>query len=208
MFKHIAKERTDDEKKEIYEKWHKLINMTQKELNSWGDDPDHLLASLNRNEAKDMGKIQSGYDSFHRIKRRKEKPYKDWSAEDFDNATQENGFNSRMLGGNPGDPVENTGMSKWEISLRNWGHDPSKSSSPSYDKWKKWDEKHNKKKKASVFAKELLPIAIKYNNMHLKKACSCVMNDPIKKNILTMNTEILNFVEDNPPALKDILKLV
>ena len=30
------------------------------------------------------------------------------------------------------------------ISLRNWGHDPNKKSSPSYDKWKAWDKKHNK----------------------------------------------------------------
>jgi len=141
----IAKARTDEEKKEIYGKWEKLINMSEKQLLDWAEDDDRFLASLNRARAEEEGDIQSGYDSFHRIKRRKIKPMKDWSAQDFDNASQENGFNSRMLGGKPGQPVKDTGMSKWEISLKNWGHDPSKKSSPSYDKWKAWDNKHNKK---------------------------------------------------------------
>jgi hypothetical protein len=147
--------RTDEEKKEIYDKWHDLINMSQKELEDWGEDPDHLEASLNRQEAKDNGKIQSGYDSFHRIKRRKDKPLKDWSNEDFDNASQENGFNSRMLGGKPGDVVGSTGMSKWEISLRNWGHDPSKPNSPQHAKWKAWQKQHEDDIKQSLEKKKM-----------------------------------------------------
>ena len=145
-----AKPRSDEEKKEIYDKWHKLINMSQKALDSWAENDHRLLASINRDEAKDEGGIQSGYDSFHRIKRRKEKKFEDWSAEDFDNASQENGFNSRMLGGKPGDPIGGSGMSKWEISLRNWGHDPSLKSSPQHAKWKAWKEKQMKKSAKKV----------------------------------------------------------
>lgn len=145
-----AAARTEEQKKEIFDKWHDLINMSQKALDDWAEDDDRLLASINREEAKDAGDIQSGYDSFHRIKRRKEKPFKDWSAEDFDNAAQENGFNSRMLGGTPGDPVGESGMSKWEISLRNWGHDPSLKSSPQHAKWKAWKKKHTPKKASSA----------------------------------------------------------
>jgi hypothetical protein len=144
-----AKARTDEEKKEIYDKWHKLINMSQKALDDWAENDHRLLASINRSEAKDEGDIQSGYDSFHRIKRRKEKKFENWSAQDFDNASQENGFNSRMLGGKPGDPIGGSGMSKWEISLRNWGHDPSLKSSPQHAKWKAWKKKHTKKKEGS-----------------------------------------------------------
>lgn len=144
-----AKPRSDEEKKEIYDKWNKLINMSQKALDSWAENDHRLLASINRDEAKDEGGIQSGYDSFHRIKRRKEKKFEDWSAQDFDNASQENGFNSRMLGGKPGDPIGGSGMSKWEISLRNWGHDPSLKSSPQHAKWKAWKKKHTKKKEGS-----------------------------------------------------------
>lgn len=140
-----AKSRSDQEKKEIYDKWQGLINMSQKSLDSWAENDDRLLASINRNKAKEEGGIQSGYDSFHRIKRRKSKKFEDWSAQDFDNASQENGFNSRMLGGQPGDPVEDSGMSKWEISLKNWGHDPSLKSSPQHTKWKAWKMKHTKK---------------------------------------------------------------
>lgn len=140
-----AKPRPDEEKKEIYDKWRNLINMSQKALDAWADDDHRLLASINRSKAKEEGGIQSGYDSFHRIKRRKGKKFEDWSAQDFDNASQENGFNSRMLGGTPGDPVEDSGMSKWEISLKNWGHDPSLKSSPQHAKWKAWKKKHTKK---------------------------------------------------------------
>jgi hypothetical protein len=140
---------TDEEKKEIFDKWHSLINMSQKALDDWAEDDRRLLASINRQEAKDSGGIQSGYDSFHRIKRRKEKPFKKWSLDDFFNAKQENNFNSRMLGGKPGQPVKDTKMSKWEISLRNWGHDPSLKSSPQYDKWKAWHKKHFENKESA-----------------------------------------------------------
>ena len=144
-----AKPRSDEEKKEIYDKWHKLINMSQKALDEWAENDHRLLASINRSEAKEEGGIQSGYDSFHRIKRRKEKKFEDWSAQDFDNASQENGFNSRMLGGKPGEIIGGSGMSKWEISLKNWGHDPSLKSSPQHTKWKAWKKKHTKKKEGS-----------------------------------------------------------
>ena len=143
--KRFAKALSDEEKKEVYDKWHGLINMSQNKLDEWAEDEDRLLASINREEAKDAGNIQSGYDSFHRIKRRKKKPFEDWSSDDFTNAKQEIGFNSRMLGGKPGQPVGDTGMSKWEISLRNWGHDPSLKSSPQHAKWKSWHKKHDKK---------------------------------------------------------------
>lgn len=131
----------DDEKREVYRKWHGLINMTQKELDEWGDNPARLKASLNRQRAKESGGIQSGYDSFRRIVRRKSKPFKDWSSQDFKNAQQEINFNTRMLGNNPGRPVNKDVMkSKWEISLLNWGHDPSKKSSPAHGKWKAWSD--------------------------------------------------------------------
>jgi hypothetical protein len=146
--------RSDEEKDAIFSKWKDLINMTEKELNSWAKDPNRLEASLSRDEAEDLSKskkdkIQSGYDSLHRIKRRVSKPQQEWSDEDYDNAAQENGFNQRMVGNTPGEPVGDTGMSKWEISLRNWGHDPSKASSPAHSKWKSWSRK-NKMKMAST----------------------------------------------------------
>ncbi len=165
--RYIAKERSDEEKKEIYDKWKSLINMSKKELEEWGDNPDHLEASLNREEAKSEGKIQSGYDSFHRIKRRKDKPFDEWTAQDFDNASQENGFNGRMLGGKPGQPVGSTGRSKWEISLRNWGHDPSKPNSPSYAKWKKWKKDNEEEIKKSKAKKEASLIMQAYKLSYL-----------------------------------------
>jgi len=210
----IAKERSDDEKKEIYDKWHDLINMSEKELVEWGKNPDHLEASLNREEAKDNGKIQSGYDSFHRIKRRKDKPFEDWTAQDFDNASQENGFNGRMLGGNPGKTVGSTGMSKWEISLRNWGHDPSKPNSPSYKKWKKWKKENEeeikmslaKKKKANLIS-DLYQMSFKVKGGEkLRQACLMCLNTK-KANAMVITPELIDSLpEDKQEKLKfDVL---
>lgn len=146
----MAAERSDKEKDEIYSDWKKLINMSKDALEKWSEDPERLKASLNRSEADSQGDIQSGYDSLHRIKRRVSKPRSEWTSEDYDNAAQENGFNSRMLGNDPGDPVSGTGKSKWEISLRNWGHDPSLSSSPAYGKWRRWKDSHKEEIKKSL----------------------------------------------------------
>jgi len=202
--KFIAKERSDEEKKEIYDKWKKLINMSEKELKEWGDNPDHLEASLNRQEAKDNGKIQSGYDSFHRIKRRKDKPFEDWTAQDFDNASQENGFNGRMLGGNPGQPVGSTGKSKWEISLRNWGHDPSKANSPAHSKWKKWKKDNEEEIKKSKAKKEASLIMRVYklsylfdNTSSLRTACmNCLISSTPQTKIAFKN-ELLKVASRN-----------
>lgn len=142
-----AADRSDKEKDEIYSDWKKLINMSKSELEKWAKNPARLKASLNRDEA---GDIQSGYDSLHRIKRRVSESKDKWSDEDYDNAAQENGFNSRMLGNDPGKPVGDTGMSKWEISLRNWGHDPSKKGSPAYSKWRSWKDKQKMDKQSRM----------------------------------------------------------
>jgi len=143
----IAKVRSDKEKDQIYKRWKNLINMSPSELQDWARNPDRLRASISRQEAKkEHGGIHSGYDSLHRIKRRVLIKREEWDAEDYDNAAQENSFNSRMLGNDPGDPVPGTQRSKWEISLRNWGHDPRKPNSPGYSKFKAWKRKHFSRK--------------------------------------------------------------
>lgn len=174
------------EKRDIYKEWHDLINMSQKALDGWAENPHRLEASLNRNESKG---IQSGYDSFHRIKRRKEKPFEEWSNQDFENAKQEIGFNKRMLGGKPGDPVKDTGMSKWEISLRNWGHDPSLKSSPAHKKHQQW-----KDKKASM----------KYFKMCVAKFKEKISSTPTKEKIIFLDldeTLVHSFVGYNKEQL-------
>lgn len=202
--RYIAKERSDEEKKEIYDKWKSLINMSKKELEEWGENPDRLEASLNRQEAKEEGKIQSGYDSFHRIKRRKDKPFDEWTAQDFDNASQENGFNGRMLGGNPGQPVGSTGRSKWEISLRNWGHDPSKPNSPSYAKWKKWKKDNEEEIKKSKAKKEASLIMQAYklsylfeNTDNLRTACVNCLISPNAQTKTDFKNELLKVANKN-----------
>jgi hypothetical protein len=145
----MSKKLSDKEKSEIYKDWSKLINMSASELESWAKNPDRLKASLNRQEAKSEGGIQSGFDSLHRIKRRKKKKKSEWTEEDYKNAKQEIGFNSRMLGNNPGKLVGGTNRSKWEISLLNWGHNPAKANSPANSKYKSWKKKHKSSKKVA-----------------------------------------------------------
>ncbi|MCH8517715.1 MAG: DUF3140 domain-containing protein [Cyclobacteriaceae bacterium] len=133
--------RSDEDKDRIFSEWREIINMTPSELDDWAEDDRRFEASLGRGNEEG---IQSGRDSLHRIKRRSRKKREDWTDNDYDNAAQEIGFNKRMLGNDPGDPVGDTGMSKWEISLRNWGHAPSKSSSPANAKWKTWKSRQSK----------------------------------------------------------------
>lgn len=141
----LAKGLTGEEKNEIYREWKKIINMSKKELEAWAEDDSRLSASLNRQEADKEGDIQSGLDSLHRIKRRVDKPKSEWSNADYTNAKQEIGFNTRMLGNDPGDLASGETLSKWHISLKNWGHDPSKSNSPAYGKHKTWARKNKSK---------------------------------------------------------------
>lgn len=132
------KKYTQDEKKEIYKKWRTLINMSPSELKKWLRNPWKLKASLSKDQASAYG-IVSGHTSFSQIVDMVELAFNDWNDEDFANARRHNSFNSRMLGGNPGQPVsKDVPMSKWEISLRNWGHDPRKPNSPGYKKAMDW----------------------------------------------------------------------
>lgn len=207
-----SKNRSTEEKKEIYKRWCELINMTEEELKAWSKNPDRLKASLNRARAKANGGIQSGLDSLHRIKRRYSKPQSEWTAKDYDNASQENSFNSRMLGNDPGKVVSGTAMSKWEISLRNWGHNPAKKSSPAHDKWSKWKEsnkeeiKESRKKTASETHTEMIQ---DITNTYLWEKMT--FNNYLKKasEVLSMDIETGTSTEEFAAAndiVYDILK--
>lgn len=197
--------RSDKEKKEIYDKWKKLINMSQEALNEWAKNPARTEASLNRERAKEEGGIQSGLDSLHRIKRRKSKAFKDWSDADFDNASQENGFNGRMIGGKIGQPVGSTGMSKWEISLRNWGHDPALSSSPANSKYKAW-KKTNKdaiaKSKAKAKKASNVRVAYRFLVAETKKKKPVPTKPELWDKMIQMAKGKLNSVTEGGKTIK------
>lgn len=119
---------TDEEKKEIKKEWKKLINMSLSELKKWSDNDARLSASLSRGDAKEKG-IKSGFESLEAIIRKKEKlkSGKEWTKNDYDNAKREISFVSRMRGMKNGEKME-SGYSKRDVSLRNWGHDPKTAS--------------------------------------------------------------------------------
>lgn len=112
--------RTEEEKKEIRKKWKELVNMSPGELKSWDENKDKLKASLNREEASRAG-IRSGLQSLKNIIRKKNKPFDKWTDKDYDDASAEINFNSRMLGSKPGKEVPGTGKSKWEIFPKELG---------------------------------------------------------------------------------------
>ena len=112
--------------------------MTPQELKRWLKHPWKQKASLSRADAATHG-IASGHDSFDQIIKMIEKDMSDWDDNDYRNAKRHNSFNARMLGNSPGRPVSaEVPMSKWEISLRNWGHDPRKPGSPGHYKIMDW----------------------------------------------------------------------
>jgi len=136
------------QKRRIFNEWHKLVNMTKRELELWCQNPWRRRASLGAKRAAEAG-VYSGLRSLRNITRKRDMPLIRWGAREFREAAREIAFNTRMLGVSPGRPVtKNIPMSRWEISLRNWGHDPRKDSSTAYDKINRWWRQYFGDKKA------------------------------------------------------------
>lgn len=123
-----------------FNEWRQLVNMTQGELDAWSANPLRLAASLSASRARAAG-VYSGHRSLANIRARRSRPPSTWTPQDFAAARREVSFIKRMLGVSPGKPAAG-GMSKWEISLRNWGHDPRKRTSPAYAKLRAWRLAH------------------------------------------------------------------
>ena len=114
-----------DKLDEVYGAWRKLVNMSASELESWSKNECSRKASV---------------DPAAVIKRnlrllRTNKG--DWTSQDIKDANRAISFISRMTGMPQGDPAIKGCPSKRDISLKNWAHDPSKSSKDFGEAWGK-----------------------------------------------------------------------
>lgn len=121
-------ELTQDEKKEIYAKWRKLINMSRSELEKFYNSDEGKVAGLSPEEAKEAG-IDSGRESARWIMKMKATKVADWTPTMWKWAKKQISFVSRMSG-NKGKLVdENGNKTRKYLSLLIWGHDPNKKAS-------------------------------------------------------------------------------
>lgn len=109
---------TTEEKEEIYQTFHKKVNMSPSELESW----------LQTEEAKNSGQGSEdgksiGYQSGEKIIAIKRKNKASLNEQDYAHMQKVNGYIARHLAQRPkGDITETT----WRYSLKNWGYDPCK----------------------------------------------------------------------------------
>ena len=109
--KKVSQEKID----EVYQKYHQTVNMSASELETWAGNPCSKGASLDRSP------IQRNL----RLLRTKKE---DWGATQVRAANRTISFVSRMRGMEQGKPVKVDGKvcpSKRDISLKNWGYNPS-----------------------------------------------------------------------------------
>lgn len=119
----------------IWKKWDKLINMTEKELKKFYDSEDGKEAGMKQSEADKAG-IDSGRESARMllkmipVGRSFKQAEENWTSDMWKWCRKQISFNSRMLGMRKrmvGNPFERDGeMTRWLKSLLIWGHDPRK----------------------------------------------------------------------------------
>jgi hypothetical protein len=114
-----------ENKKEVYEEWKSLVNMSSSELKSFLKTEDGKEAGLSKSEASQLG-IGSGQESASWILKMKEAPYTQWSNEMWSWAKRQISFIKRMSG-NKGDLYDDKGnKTRKHTSLLIWGHNPEK----------------------------------------------------------------------------------
>jgi len=113
------------DKKKIFDKWRKLVNMTHTELRNYYNSKDGQESGLSKEEADEQG-ISSGRESATWILKMKKTNWKKWSNDMWRWANKQISFISRMRG-NKGDLFDEKGKRTPKLkSLLIWGHNPKK----------------------------------------------------------------------------------
>ena len=102
------------------------VNMNHKELADWLENPRNLLASLETGHISLRRLVQGDHHTDPAFARK------------VDNFNNRHAAQGRLFG----QEVGHSGWSKRAIALRNWGHDPSKPSSPLYSADQDWLADH------------------------------------------------------------------
>ena len=116
---------TNKEKKVVYDKWKKLVNMTYTELSRYYHSKDGKTSGLTKDEADKQG-ISSGRESAEWILKMKKTSYKNWTDEMWKWANKQISFISRMSGVQ-GDLTDEKGKKTPKYkALLIWGNNPKK----------------------------------------------------------------------------------
>ncbi len=107
----------DDDKKDIYDEFKELVNMSASAIKKWLDTDE----SKSVGQKKDGGE-STGHKSGERIIEIKEKKKGDLTDDDYKHMQKVVGYIKRHSAQRPKE-VEG---SDWEYSLKNWGNDPGK----------------------------------------------------------------------------------
>ena len=110
--KAVDPDRLDD----VYSSWRALVNMSASQLESWSKNECSKRASLDPKAVitRNLRLLRTNKA--------------DWTSKDIKDANRAISFISRMKGMPKGEPVVQGCPSKRDISLKNWAHDPNKSS--------------------------------------------------------------------------------
>ena len=115
----------DAQKKETYQKWKSLVNMSKSELEKFYNSDEGKVAGLTASQAKKAG-IDSGRESARWVMRMKDTPVSEWTATMWKWAKKQIRFISRMSGVE-GDLYDDKGRkTRKHTSLLIWGHNPEK----------------------------------------------------------------------------------
>jgi hypothetical protein len=104
------------DRQQTVDQFHKVVNMTRKELEDW----------LKTDKSKSVGQEEGeskGHESGRKIVEVLQKNKSDYTEDDLEHMKKVNSYVKRHLGQGPSGGVED---SKWRYSLMNWGHDPLK----------------------------------------------------------------------------------
>lgn len=114
-----------ENKKEVYDEWKTLVNMSASELKKFLETEDGKEAGLTKEKADELG-IGSGRESASWILKMKAVPYSQWSDTMWSWAKRQIGFIKRMSGNKGGLYEDNGNKTRKHTSLLIWGHNPEK----------------------------------------------------------------------------------
>jgi hypothetical protein len=110
-------ERTSQERQEVYDAFHDLVNLQPAELEDWLETEE----SKSVGDEADSAKESTGHKSGRRIVEIKRTRKDNLSDADYDHMNKVKGYIKRHLAQRPDGDIANTA---WRYSLMNWGHDP------------------------------------------------------------------------------------
>jgi 3'-phosphoadenosine 5'-phosphosulfate sulfotransferase (PAPS reductase)/FAD synthetase len=122
---------TNKEKKVVFDKWKKLVNMTFTELSRYFHSKEGKESGLSESEAKEQG-ISSGRESAEWILKMKKTNWKKWTDDMWKWANKQISFISRMSG-IQGDLIDEKGKKTRKYkALLIWGNNPKKKNAVSF----------------------------------------------------------------------------